>query len=236
MRKVTIIKSIHKYSTALLVLGVLLSSCAKHEIENIPASKSNNEDFFYYGSNEKIYLTQIMDKVFLRFASDANVEQIRSIVDNATAASMQLMDDVYWDLGNYRYAGLESKDGKPISPTLIESLKANPRIASVEYLYLSKQSLPFSNKFIGIMDDFLVKLKGSTSIERLEQLAKQNNCNLELINELIRDPLVYLLHVPKSSKLNSMQMANVFYETGLFEFSVPVLAHLNCIDNNFIPL
>ena len=76
-----------------------------------------------------------------------------------------------------------------------------------------------------LTDEFVVLLKGITSYAQLLELAKQNNSRVGDENQFVKNQ--FKLYVCKTSKLNAMQMANLFWETELFEFSEPNLILLN---------
>jgi hypothetical protein len=81
------------------------------------------------------------------------------------------------------------------------------------YLYQEENVLQ------GITDEFTVKRKSTTSYSQLQKLAKENDCALGEKDWF--DDNQHALYVPKSSRLNAMQMSNLFYETGYFEYAEP---------------
>ena len=170
---------------------------------------------FIYNFDEKIYLTRRMDKIFLKFSPDANTEQISALINRD--ASLQLIDGTYHE--GMDCAGLESKDGKPIPVKTVASYKADVMVVSATYI------LEYNGTFQGLMDDMMVKLKETTSYAQLEELAAQNNCKIGKEDPFRKEYI--MIYVSKTSKLDAMQMAWLFYETGLFEYAVPNFAILN---------
>lgn len=59
----------------------------------------------------------------------------------------------------------------------------------------------------------------------LESLAQENN--VEILGHLRYLELSYILSCTKGSAGNSLQMANLFYETELFEYAAPDIVLLN---------
>ena len=91
--------------------------------------------------------------------------------------------------------------------------------------------LEYKDKIIqGLTDEFIVKLKPESSFEQLESLTKERHCTIIKENYFVKNQ--YLLSIPKKSNLNSLQFANVFYETGLFEFSEPNFYFENPFNSN----
>jgi hypothetical protein len=106
-----------------------------------------------------------------------------------------------------------------VPPALYESCKANGMVLSATNV------LEYMGRLAGLTDEFIVKLNPSSSYEQLEELALQNNCVIVEGRWLGKDE--YMLSVSKTSELNSLQTANLFYETGLFEFSEPKFFIMN---------
>ena len=183
--------------------------------------EDHSSTYYYYYEGERIFLQQITDKILLKFAPDASKEQLQILI--GSDASLKSTSDTYLEGGSLRIAVLESKDGKQIPSATIEFFKAKPEVLSAEYLYQYN-----GGKLQGIMNEFVVKLKESTSYDQLKKLAEQNNCIVGEENQFVKNQ--YLLYVSKLSDLNAMQMSNLFYETGLFEFSEPNNITFNAFD------
>jgi len=201
----------------IMFLAGNFSSCAKNgETEGT----EEDEIFFYYYFGEKIFLQQIKDKIYLKFTQEAQEEQLRSIVNSD--ASLQPTSYIYLGEGTFRFAVLESKDGLQIPLSAIESFKTKTEVVSVTYLYQY-------NKFIGLTDEFVVKLKETTSYEQLQKLAEKNDCIVGAEDSYVKNQ--FMMYVSKNSKSDAMKLSNLFYETGLFEFAEPNLVVL-LVDEN----
>lgn len=83
---------------------------------------------------------------------------------------------------------------------------------------------------LGLTDEFIVKLKAEGYFDQLKNLVEQHACKIVKENDFVKNQ--FLLSVPKTSGYNSLQLANLFYETGLFEFSEPNFYHLNIFNSN----
>jgi len=208
---------------SVLFFASLVFACSTKEEEELTRDYSN-DIFYYYGyENRAIYLEQVMDKILLGFTSDTHSEQMLALIDGYS--TLQLIDGTLCGVGYIRFAAIESKDEKQISLETLTSLKGKDEIISATYMYRYNGS-----HAMGIMDDFVVRLKGSTSYEQLKKLAEKNACRIGKKNQFVDNQ--YTLHVSKTSELNAMQMANKFYETKLFKFSESEFVVLNAAQSN----
>jgi len=206
---------------SILFLGSLVLACSIKEEEEELTRDYSNDVFYYYGyENRAIYLEQVMDKILIKFSSDTNKEQILALISEAD--SLKLIGSSYRYEGTLRYAALESKDEKQISLETLKSLKERDEIISATYMHRYN-----GGNLSGIMDDFVVQLKSSTSYEQLKKLAEKNACEIGKKDQFVNNQ--YTLHVSKTSELNAMQTANKFYETKLFAFAEPNFMILNAI-------
>jgi len=157
-------------------------------------AQQKSENFYYY-KGEKIYLQQRTDKIHVKFAPNANRNQIRSQIGNDS-----------------------------LSSAAIKLYKENPEVVSANFM------LEYNGVLQGLTDEFVVKLKETTSYRQLEELALKNYCIIGEENEFVKNQ--FMMHVPKISHLNAMQMSNLFYETELFDYSAPNFVVVNAFLSN----
>ena len=181
---------------------------------------ATNENAFYYYEGKKIYLQKIKNQILLKFASDADKAQLRSLIGSDD--SLEPTSDTSLE-GALRFAVLKTKDGSMIPLSTIGFFKTKEAVVSASYLFQYN-----GGKLQGLMDEFVVKLTESTSYKQLQELAEQNNCTIGDEDQFLVNQ--YKLYVPKTSDLDAMQMSNLFYETGLFEFSEPNCIIFNAFD------
>lgn len=81
---------------------------------------------------------------------------------------------------------------------------------------------------IGITNLFYVKLKSETNLSMLKELAKENAVEVIGADEFLQG--CYYLACTNLSKGNALEMANLFYESGLFEFASPSLSGAGSVD------
>jgi len=182
-------------------------------------AQQKSENFYYY-RGEKIYLQQT-DKIYLKFVPDTNAEQIRSLIckDSSLLTSKLSLDN-----NSLRFAVVESKGSRNVSSTDIEAYKASSEVVSANFMFQNEEQLS------AITDEFVVKLKATTSYNQLQDLAEENDCKIERENEFIKNKFV--VNVSKMSNLNALQMSNLFYETGLFDYSSLNFVLFNIFQSN----
>ena len=188
-----------------------------HDLQNFVCD-CNTDENFYYCYDEKIFVQLVMDKIFLKFALNTTKEQLLALI--SSDASLQLINNRL-EGQSYSYAVLESKDGNLIPAATLESFKEREEVVSATYL-----CQPYGGGLLhSIMDFFKVRLTETTTLAQLQKLAEQNHCSI-----IEKDGIdKYNIYVPKSSPFNSMQMANCFYETGLFEWATPNMMVFNAL-------
>ena len=205
-----------KYAYILLLI-VGFSSCDKHSVEpeeEIVFQRDDVEDGdFFYHFDEKIIFQQKTAQICLKAVPEIHWEQMLPMLSTPSIT----VSVAYWTEERPIFL-LEAKDKKPIPLETFESFKEMPVVASASYLYQYRCGEYFV--ILGAhTNEFAVKLKSTTSYERLQALARRNNCR---VGE--KDPSVknqYKIYVSRASEFNAIQMSKFFYETGLFEHSSP---------------
>jgi subtilisin family serine protease len=177
---------------------------------------------FYYVHGEKIFLTERTDKIYLKLKKEINRENILSLIhsDSTVKMSIELREG---DPSPDEML-LESKTNKTIPLSILEQYKSNSVIISAFPILQCEGSM------LGLTDEFVVKLKESTSYEQFQNLLSQYTCSIVKENQFTKNQ--FLLSVPKTAAYNSLELSNLFYETGLFEFSEPNFVMLNAFQSN----
>ncbi|MDD3692158.1 MAG: S8 family serine peptidase [Bacteroidales bacterium] len=151
-------------------------------------------------------------KILLTLSKDADKNRLLNVIQS------DLSVEISGNRKNEKNVGafivLSLKDERNILSSTIDKYRNSPDILSA--LPMLEAS---DGKLQGITNEFIVKLANGTTFEQLEDLVKKNNCIIIKENEFVKNQ--YLISVSKTSVLNSLQIANLFYETRLFEFSAP---------------
>lgn len=120
--------------------------------------------------------------------------------------------------------------------TIIETNNNTFNLSDSNILYSAPFFLTQDSGLIALSHLFYVKLKTSEDINRLENMANANNIKILGNNKYL--PLLYTLSCSKESQGNALEMANLFYESGLFDFTDPDFFGNNLLilflENSFI--
>lgn len=172
-------------------------------------SKPELSDDYYWGSTGKIPIQKSDGKYFVMFCS-ADGEKLR----NELSMIGEIGDTQDYNItsfydGNISYFSveLEVNDITPLIK-LDEVIYAAPY-----YIFEDGKEFPLTNVFyVGLQNP-------STDITLLEELAE--NYDVDIVEKIPLTDAVYVLSCTKNSTGNTLEMANLFYETGLFLHSIP---------------
>jgi len=127
---------------------------------------SLNAQFYYY-KGERIYLTEKTNKMFIKLAQDADKQKLLSVINADDSVKLSVEDKEYFGFS----AILEAKNGMNISASTLNKYRNNPNIMSAELMLLYNDRL-----LQGIIDEFIVKLKPTTSLKQLQGLMSDYDC------------------------------------------------------------
>lgn len=199
------------------------------------AQNSGNKYYYYYKA-EKQFLELNTDFAFVTVTGDeaknANLFRVgegtlkKEGLSDKMKQKLNLSEDFYWT---------EIKFGENTNSTIynekVAALKQSRNLQTVSPYFKSANS-----KKIGLTNFFYVKLKTTADIALLEQYAKQTNSIIVKQDDFMS--LWYVLSCTKSSDRNSLELANQFFESGLFQFAEPDLMLediLNCVNDTYFP-
>jgi len=129
-------------------------------------SFSLNAQYYYY-QGEKIYLTERNDKMFIKLSENADKQKLLSIIYADDSVKLSAADEKYFGFS----AVLEAKDGINISSATLNKYRNNPDIISAQLM------LEYKNMLLsGLIDEFIVKLKPTTSLKQLQGLMSDYDC------------------------------------------------------------
>ena len=184
-------------------------------------SKLDRSSTYYYYFNEKIYLNECRDMIFIQFEKGLPEAQKLSIVKSDPS----LKPWTYHSRRNgneYSYDGLGQSDiavlqsSGRISQSRLNAIKNKDGVRSVSYM------LEKDGQFIAVDDTFTVMLGGNTQESQLAALARQYGCTYELwLTAGVPWDGVYNITVPKTSTLGTIRLSCIFLETGLFDWTSP---------------
>ena len=188
----------------ILIVFVLLFPCEQ--------LMSENNCYWYYG-NKKIYIKELKTKRYLLFDSKTDDFIANKEIGNENIRT-NILEKSYIKAGLKLHKDYKEKDYKwAIDSGSNISKPVNSAIYQT-YFYIVEDGVA-----VGLSHLFYVQLKDSVDIALLEKLAFENNVEIVGNNEFM--PLWYTLSCSNKSNGNALEMANLFYETMLFEVCEP---------------
>ncbi|WP_299090758.1 S8 family serine peptidase [uncultured Bacteroides sp.] len=175
---------------------------------------------YYWYEGEKIYLEEIPEKEYIVFKK----KDLQELSLLKSRSSSPISKEEFQEL---KLTGitLTDKAATEKDKVMWGITESNTRSAIVgdipAIIYRSPFYKSSLGEEIGISHLFYVKLKSEKDKEKLIELATINNVEIIGFNEFM--PLWYTLSCDNESAGDALQMANEFYESGLFEFAEPDL-------------
>ncbi|MCC7429805.1 S8 family serine peptidase, partial [bacterium] len=177
------------------------------------SSLANAKEYFYYSPEGRTTLELSTKKIVVKFDEKLSFEQKKQLLAHENLLKPLTKE---MEIPAPKLTLLELRDNlnKEQVEKLLERLEQNQEI-----LYANPFLLHTDGVFQGIFNQFAVKLKPNTSLADLKRLANQTNTQVFYENEFLNN--VFILLADKNSNGNALEMANYFYETGMFEFAEP---------------
>jgi len=202
-----------------MTLLFLVAACNKSRPE-MPPNEKDEEDTgmdFYWVGGERIPIIRSEDKSFVLFRSSDR----EALLSSLSAKGVETDNSKIYE---YRYGGTDMSGEAAYSLIDHQWAEVNINHKSAyeipEVVYAAPYySLPNDNYEFPLTNLVYVYLKNAGGIKHLEKLAKEYNVGI--IGEALYIPLWYLVSCTKESKGNALEVANSFYESGLFEGAEP---------------
>jgi subtilisin family serine protease len=179
----------------------------------------NNADVYYYFGNQKIYLQQSKEQLFVRFKA-AEAASVKMNIRN----NFQLSEKAFTNTDNNRVVVISLKVDNKVSrqKELIQYLETSDKTELIRPALKANDG-----KEVVIDEGFYVKLKPSTTYNQLANLASQLNCAIE--KGYSYDNKTFLLKAGANNGYDGLKMANRFFETGLFVYAEPDFRLMNAL-------
>lgn len=175
------------------VLFVSLNGCKK----NKPA---HPQEFYYYGFNEKIYLTPVPNQLIVRFINESS-DSLKAQVNRLEGVSSE-------DWIDSQTVIITTVDFK-VQQTLLQQYEQDGNVVSAHPMYKTS-----SGAEVGLTDEFSVQFLDNVPLFKINQLNSTYHVTI-----VEKTDLDYLLRV--APKENALEIANKYYEIGLTKFSEP---------------
>ena len=118
---------------------------------------------------------------------------------------------------------LKNDSEQPISRSVYNELKDIDFVDDISNLLMYNTSLQYTTK------EFVVKLLDTSLFRDFEELMRKYHCVIKEQSLLLEN--LFLL-VNQSDSIETIEMANLFYESGLFEYSEPNFVLINIFSSN----
>lgn len=196
--------------------------CYKDDLATVNDTEYHNEATtrvaitgdYYWGSDGRIPITKSTDKVWVLFKEDNNT--VRTSSQTTGISLLQDIQDYNLVMHNderstLKFANLKSGIGEIQYATSLSNLESVVYVAPY-YKLEDEKEYPLTNIFY-------VELKDAKYLSKLEELANENN--VTIVGEIPLTGNAYILACTKDSNGNALEMANLFYETGIFLSAAP---------------
>ena len=172
----------------------------------ISITNAQNNDYYYY-KGEKIPLRLDRQSLTVSMFKGFTKSSLRGL--NIKKINVQNSEGIEYSTIEY-----QTKPTNKEYNQNLKKLKNNGSVRTVSPNFIGK-----NGEKIGMSDYFYVKLKKPSDFEKLKQLAKENHVRIIEQNRFM--PLWYTLRCTKRTKRNTLEVANSFFEMGLFSSSSP---------------
>ncbi|MDR2936330.1 MAG: S8 family serine peptidase [Rikenellaceae bacterium] len=219
----TILKSVLFF----LILSGCFSSCTRieedlspnNEIATRAAEGSDETPYFYYYDGEKQYFELDTRYVFVSVQDERNAEVLAAHDLKYQPLSVDIPESWKIDVRQRRFWTTLSFDTTLSDEEYLIKL-SEIRTWGKDILVAPYFKNEHQDK-IGLSNFLYVKLKNEGDVALLEKEAEKEGAVISHRNEFMH--LWYVVSVTENSKLNAMELANRFYESGLFEYAEPDL-------------
>lgn len=168
-------------------------------------------EYYYWYKGEKQYLEFKPDKQFLLLSENPDLNTLSQILQIGTD-KIEPPKKVALGALSGRYS--KHKKDENLYWTTTELNRSLPSAAYELVVYQAPFFYAPNGRELGMSHLFYVKLNSQNDIESLETLAETNE--VEIVGNNRYMPLWYILACDKNSAGNALEMANKFYESGLF--------------------
>jgi hypothetical protein len=210
-----------------LIFGFLLISCSEDDNESLQNS-CDFIDFKYYNGNQDYLGEMSNDYLLIGIDTTYNDNEIQLFISNLNQFD-QSYDYTINHNGNYKFKEIPLKlNNSKTCAEITQIISDVEQYQIISYAHYTMQTDDCNNMIWVPMGDlcvnsygsnFSVKVFDENDLTDLNQVISQTNTELVEQNEFM--PKWYELRATKSSNGDALEMANFFYETGLFEHSEP---------------
>ncbi|MCP4176899.1 MAG: S8 family serine peptidase [bacterium] len=169
------------------------------------------QDYYYYKGN-KVNLQKSSEKILVKYRENKTVYKQENVSNIKGVKSLDIEKQKHFN--NFSILDIEEEQQNSLSVnSIINNIETFNDDVIVNYFYKTTKG-----DFMGYTDVFVVKLLPFTSFDKFEKLLREYK--VKFIEEDIFIPNKFKLQTVSSSR-NVLSVANIFFETGMFEYSEP---------------
>ena len=184
------------------IISQIIISCDKDDLSN------DCKNRYYYYHSEKINLTEISNQGCISFYDTLSAETINQILGQYPEIQVLSIPSN----SNHAIVSIDSENCDE-TDKLFVTIKNDSRISNCSKLLISKEGYT-----LGISDVFICELKSSISFSEIIELINSNHAKILKSNTSNNH---FIIRADKNSNGDALDMANIFFESGFFEYAEP---------------
>ena len=175
------------------------------------ANAQKGRSIYYYYKGQKLYYPVSTDRLLVGTDPSLSFAGRRQSFARSIGIAPDSLEEV---ISGKQFIVKLGRNSKRDEITIIAKLLQQPGIRYARPVFLSP-----SGKYNSYGTDFIVKLKPATRYNQLQKLMDKYGCSL--LRKYPFQENIYLLSAGKKAGYDGLAMANLFYETGLFDYAEP---------------
>lgn len=188
----------------------------------IAANAQSKEQIYYYFKGQKVYYPVSYDRLIVGIQPGHTFKELRAAVAALIKVPADSLEEAFG--GKQILVKLGINKVKDVAP-FIAKLKQNKYL-----LYARPVFKSVSGNYNSYGDEFIVNLKASTSFATLQNL--MNKYGVTVLKKYPFEDDMYVLLAGAKNDYDGLKMANLFYETGLFDYAEPNKAVYNALHSD----
>jgi len=186
--------------------------------------RSVAQNSYYYNYKDSVITFNIdTKKAFVEFTYSSSPQQRFSAITSVFNIDSSTQSNILNSSYNFSVLGIKDSLDEETIINDLANLKANSIILN------ANPALLYRGRSLAITDKFELKLKDISQTRKLDSLLYTYNDSI--FYQEPWDNSIFLIGSTKASSLNSLQQANLFYNSGLFTFSEPDLLSINAMQS-----
>ncbi|MFK8104637.1 MAG: hypothetical protein AB8G15_19085, partial [Saprospiraceae bacterium] len=180
---------------------------------------------FYYSPEGKTFLQVSTEKIIVKFEEGTSLEMQQQVL-NSEAKLEKLERTMLLPAPEVTLVNLNGINNNQEVAALLKRLQKHPKIIYAN-AFLAHQD----GTLHGIQEKILVRLKSNKDMASFNQAMDKFEVVVDTRNEF--DPLLFHISVLPTSKLNALELANAWHESGQFDYAEPDFMYYNNGDGTF---